>query len=372
MPRHPLSRVMIICLIIGGGAAFIKHQLFSPLSLKEPISFFIGKGQGGRKIINDLAAHDLLHFPVGHRFILRLLGWDDQFQSGVYWLRPTETIMDIYEKFRTGADQVLMAVTLPEGLTTPQIHLLIDAAFSEGPALHVPHPTPDSMPHSLPYPIKGPLEPDAQPERSQEIVEAPILYLLPETYHFSAHTPRQTILMHLKTAGEQILDLLWATRSPDCHLLTPSDAVILASIVEKETRLPHERARVARVFLNRLHKKMPLQADPTVAYGLHLETGRPLELPLRRVDLSHHSPYNTYVNKGLPPAPICHPGKEALQAVLHPAPGKELYFVADGTGGHTFSETYQAHAVHHQRWRKIQRQKLTSPLPHLSPQIKVE
>ena len=174
--------------------------------------------------------------------------------------------------------------------------------------------------------------------------------LLPETYAFERGTPMSAVISRMRAAMTRSLDTAWANRAPGLALRTPADAVILASIVEHEARLPQERPMIARVFLNRLASGMKLQADPTVSYGAQGGLGV-LVRPLDKQDLEQADLYNTYVVSGLPAGPICSPGLASLNAVLHPASGDALYFVADGTGGHVFSASLGQHQANVTRYR---------------------
>jgi UPF0755 protein len=184
--------------------------------------------------------------------------------------------------------------------------------------------------------------------------------LLPETYHYVFGDDRRALLERMAASMRKALDDLWPTRAADLPLTTPAEAVILASIVEKETALADERPRVAAVFLNRLRLGMRLQADPTAAYAAG-ESRAPLERPLTQADLQRASPYNTYQVDGLPPGPIANPGRAALAAVLSPARSDELYFVADGSGGHAFARTLDDHNRNVARWRSVQKRTAPSP-----------
>jgi UPF0755 protein len=157
----------------------------------------------------------------------------------------------------------------------------------------------------------------------------------------------------MSLAMDDEIDKLWPDRDPDLPFHSPDEAVILASMVEKETAVPSERSRIAAVFLNRLKKGMRLQSDPTVLYAI--EQASPLGRGLTRDDLDIDSPYNTYRVYGLPPGPIANPGKDSLYAVLHPAKTDELYFVANGSGGHTFAKTLKEHNANVRKWRRLRR-----------------
>jgi UPF0755 protein len=166
--------------------------------------------------------------------------------------------------------------------------------------------------------------------------------LLPETYKFPRGTSREQVIQRMQQAQKRILAEIWERRSPDLPFRTPEQLVTLASIVEKETGKPDERSRVAAVFLNRLKQKIKLQSDPTIIYGLVGGKGT-LGRPIKRSEITQPSPYNTYVIDGLPPGPISNPGRASLEATASPARTRDLYFVADGTGGHAFTETYDQH-----------------------------
>jgi len=178
--------------------------------------------------------------------------------------------------------------------------------------------------------------------------------LLPETYLFSRDDSRQAVLARMREAMQQTLAELWPKRREGLPLATPEEAVTLASIVEKETGVAAERPLVAGVFINRLKKKIPLQSDPTVIYGITLGKTE-LDRPLSRKDLKTATPYNTYTIQGLPPGPIANPGRDALQAVMAPTETDYIYFVADGSGGHAFAKTLEEHNRNVAKWRKFQK-----------------
>jgi UPF0755 protein len=179
--------------------------------------------------------------------------------------------------------------------------------------------------------------------------------LLPETYRFTRGTTREQMIRRMQQEQRRVLQEIWDRRSPDLPIKTPEQLVTLASIVEKETGKPEERTRVAAVFVNRLRQKMKLQSDPTIIYGLVGGKGS-LGRPIQRGEIEQPTPYNTYVIDGLPPGPIANPGRASLEAVANPARTKELFFVADGTGGHSFADTYDQHQKNVSRLRSIEQQ----------------
>jgi UPF0755 protein len=223
------------------------------------------------------------------------------------------TVLDVLGTGRP----VAHLLTIPEGLTAAQIARLLDAA----------------------EPLAGA---DSVPDEAG---------LLPQTYAFPRGTLRAAFLQRAAQALDRALDAGWAARAPDLPLGSPRDALILASLVERETAIADERPHVAAVFLNRLRLGMKLQSDPTVAYAATGGLGGPHSLS--RADLDDDNPYNTYRHAGLPPGPICAPGLAAIQAVLRPARSDDLYFVADGTGGHVFAQTLADHERNVARWRAL-------------------
>jgi UPF0755 protein len=179
--------------------------------------------------------------------------------------------------------------------------------------------------------------------------------LLPETYIFNRGMSRDALIERMEKDHAAVIDELWEKRAPNLPISTKEEAVILASIVEKETGVAHERPRVASVFVNRLRKGMKLQSDPTIIYGL--TKGVPLGRGIRQSELDKATPYNTYVINGLPPTPIANPGRDAIAAVLNPADTEDLFFVADGTGGHVFASTLAEHDRNVQNWRQVEKQR---------------
>jgi UPF0755 protein len=200
----------------------------------------------------------------------------------------------------------------------------------------------------------------AHPTLTGDVAETPAEgSLLPETYVFDRAMTRPALIKRMQDDHSRVLDELWAGRAANLPIATKQEAVILASIVEKETGVADERPRVAAVFVNRLRKGMKLQSDPTIIYGL--TKGVPLGRGIRQSELDKPTPYNTYAIVGLPPTPIANPGKASLAAVLNPAQTEDLFFVADGTGGHAFASTMAEHEKNVQKWREIERQAASPP-----------
>jgi UPF0755 protein len=190
--------------------------------------------------------------------------------------------------------------------------------------------------------------------------------LLPETYKVVRGTTRQQVLARMAAAHKRLVQETWERRAQDLPVKSMQDFITLASIVEKETGKADERTRVAAVFINRMNRRMRLQSDPTIIYGLAGGKGT-LGRSLTRDDVEKPTPYNTYVIDGLPPGPIANPGRASLEAVANPSRTKELYFVADGTGGHIFAATYDQHLRNVARWREYQKEQATAAAQSAPP-----
>jgi UPF0755 protein len=199
--------------------------------------------------------------------------------------------------------------------------------------------------------------------------------LLPDTYKFERGYTREQLIQRMQQAQRRVIQEAWDRRAADLPVKTPDQLVVLASIIEKETGKPDERTRVAAVFMNRLRQRMKLQSDPTIIYGLVGGKGT-LGHPITRGELEQPTPYNTYVIEGLPPGPIANPGRASIEAAANPSRTKELFFVADGTGGHAFAESYDQHQRNVARLRQIEQQAREAarssgqevPPPALAPQ----
>jgi UPF0755 protein len=296
-------------------AALLFFHLYTrPGPLRTETTVIVPKGASVMDIAQALRSAEVVPSPLSFSAAARVTS-ESPLQAGEYRFSPHISIRDVLRMLRTG-DTVSRHITVPEGMTSRQVVTLLND--TEGLAGEVVAP-----------PVEG--------------------ALLPATYDYALGDTRNELLQRMSAAMTSVLNELWEARSADLPLNSPREALILASIVEKETAVPEERPRVAAVFLNRLRLGMRLQADPTVAYAVYGGSG---QTPLRLSDLQYPSPYNTYVALGLPPGPIANPGRASLAAVLQPARSDDLYFVADGGGGHAFARTLEEHNRNVIRWRR--------------------
>ncbi len=272
-----------------------------------------------RTVASELASRGLLDHP---NYLVWLARWhklSHRIQAGEYAIAPGITPKQFLDRLVSGR-VVQHTLTLLEGWTFRQ---MMNAIRNHEALVH-------TLGDATPTQIMARLgRPDEHPEGR----------FFAETYHFPWHTSDLAFLKRAYRAMQRHLDAEWAQRSPGLPFKSPYEALILASIVEKETALTDEQPAIAGVFVRRLQRNMRLQADPTVIYGL----GEAFDGNIRRRDLKRDTPYNTYLHRGLPPTPIAMPGLASIRAVLHPADGKCLYFVARGDGSHVFSETLKAH-----------------------------
>ncbi len=314
-------------LLIGAVGAMMAavwgaHRLREPGPLTADKVVFIQKGNTD-DIVDRLAEQGVVDSPFAIRvalFTKMLKGEKESLKSGEYLFRQQASIDEVLGTLVAGK-QILHAITIPEGLTSQQImQRLQDSDVLVGDMRDVPK--------------EG--------------------AILPETYKVSRGTARSDLLNKMRQDQRRVIEQIWARRAPDLPLRSPYEMVTLASIVEKETGKADERSRVAGVFINRLRKRMRLQSDPTIVYGLVGGQGT-LGHSISRSELDKPTPYNTYTIDGLPPGPIDNPGRAALEAVANPSRTGDLYFVADGTGGHAFAETVDQHVRNVQRWRQIER-----------------
>jgi len=315
--------VLLIVLALGAIAlVYIQFQRFSdtPVSLpRDPYIVTVSAGMSLGQLANRLHEQGIIDYP---RFFIQLgrrLKAARHLKVGEYTLTRDMTPRTLLELMTEG--RVLQyGLTLIEGHTFAEMIARIDA-----------HP-------SLQHTLSGQVV-DEVMEKLGHPGEHPEGRFLADTYHFPRNTTDLEFLQRAWSAMEKYLHEAWEGRDKDLPLATPYEALILASIVEKETGLAGERAQIAGVFIRRLQKGMKLQTDPTVIYGM----GESFDGNIRRADLARDTPYNTYTRSGLPPTPIAMPGRAAIDAVLHPADGDSLYFVAKGGGSHHFSSTLAEH-----------------------------
>ncbi|MET1045884.1 MAG: endolytic transglycosylase MltG, partial [Hyphomicrobium sp.] len=312
-------------LLIGGTSFIIFHQFENPGPLDAQRTVIIPKGEGRIAIAERLEREGVITnrwtFVGGYLLQGWLGGRKSELKAGEYQIKEHASMREVIDTLAEGKS-VLYKATLPEGLTSEQIVERLKA----------------------------------EPNLSGEITSIPPEgSLLPDTYYFSKGASRNEILDRMRADMEKSLAALWEQRDPDVPVRSIDELVTFASIVEKETGRADERDRVAAVFYNRLRKGMRLQSDPTIIYGIVGGQG-PLGRGITKTDIETKSPYNTYQINGLPPGPICNPGKSALLAALHPAKTADLYFVADGTGGHAFSETLKEHNSAVQKWRQVEKE----------------
>ena len=315
----------VVCLIaaaalVAGGVVVWGFSTFAnPGALATDTRVLIVRGAGLRAIAATLSAKGV----IGNRLLFiamtRWQGHHGDLKAGEYKFAPLVSQAAVLATIRAGR-VVIRNLTIPEGLTSVQIgEILTKAEGLSGTAA-----TP--------------------PEGS----------LLPETYDYKWGDTRAGLIRRMAAAQQTALKALWPARQSGIPLAGPKEALILASIVEKETGAVSEQARVAAVFHNRLRRGMRLQSDPTIVYAL---TGGKVLLgrKLGRADLAINHPYNTYRIKGLPPGPIANPGIAAIAAVLNPVKSAELYFVANGKGGHAFARTLKEHNRNVAKWRRLRR-----------------
>ena len=316
-------------LTVIGGALFFGHELLvaqGPLETSKRI--VIPRGAGPATMAKVLHQEGAIAHPLLFRVALMIDPEPKPIKAGEYEVPAHSSMLGLVELLQSGK-LVQRRLTIPEGMTTAEALDLVRKA--------------DALAGDITVDVK---EGD----------------LLPETYFYSRDDTRDGLLLRMKEAMEKTLDEAWRKRTPGLPLANRREALILASIVEKETGVPTERGKVAAVFLNRLRLKMKLESDPTTIYGLTGGKGN-FNRELTRADLQSNSPYNTYVAAGLPPGPICNPGRASLLAVTNPARDRSLYFVADGQGGHVFSRTVAEHNRNVERWKEIQRERQEQATP---------
>jgi UPF0755 protein len=283
--------------------------------------FVVPKGAGLSQIANDLESEGLIKNAFIFKLVTKLRGNESKFKAGEFGFEQNATMAMIYDGLANGR-AILYPFTAPEGITSGQTVRALDAIetlVDDDPAV----------------PAEG--------------------TLLPETYLTPRGMTQSALLRQMAAAQTALIDELWDGRAADLPFDTKAEAIILASVVEKETGIGMERDMVAGVFVNRLRRGMKLQSDPTIIYGI--TQGEPIGRRIYQSEIDRVTDWNTYQIPALPRTPICNPGADAIRAVLNPAETDALFFVADGTGGHAFAETLRQHDRNVAKWRQIQRER---------------
>jgi UPF0755 protein len=316
--------------MVAFAAALVEERKAGPLT--EDKVLLIEREDDGGPIAGQLERGRVIDSGPLFSAMTLIDGNHGALKRGEYAFKAGINMREVEQELLSGK-VLLHSITLPEGLTSEQIvERLRDNDVLVGEVKELPR------------------------EGS----------LLPETYKFARGETRQALLTVMAKAQQKAVDEIWKKRAPDLPIKSPGELVTLASIVEKETGKVEERPRVAGVFVNRLLKHMKLQSDPTIVYGLVFGKGT-LGHSITKAELDQATPYNTYNIEGLPPGPICNPGKAALEAVANPAHSKELYFVADGSGGHAFAETLDQHLKNVAHWRQIEKDAKDKLAPETAP-----
>ncbi|OJU33260.1 MAG: hypothetical protein BGN99_16825 [Alphaproteobacteria bacterium 65-37] len=325
-----------------GGALYLGHTILTAAGpLEKTKNVVIPRGAGPATMSKLLQEEGVISHPRLFRVALMIDPSPKPIKAGEYEV-PAHTSMQALVELLQSGKVVQRRLTVPEGMTTAEVLDLLRKTEA----------------------LTG--------EITIDVKEGD---LLPETYFYSRDDTRDGLLMRMKEAMEKTLDEAWKKRTAGLPLANKRDALILASMIEKETAVPAERTRIAAVFINRLRRRMKLDSDPTTIYGLTL--GKvPFNRELTRADLTSNTPYNTYVIMGLPRGPICNPGRASIVAATNPVRDRAIYFVADGQGGHAFALTLYEHQRNVERWRQIQRERAeaqgqTPPAPGPAPMVPI-
>lgn len=317
-----LMSLTVLAVIVGAGLVWYgKREFEKPGPLAADATFQVKANSGLTAISSDLEAVGLVSDARVFELGVRANGKDGKLKAGEYAIKAGASMRQIMDVLASGKS-IMYSITVPEGWTVTQAL----ARIAADPVLAGDMPPPP-------------------PEGS----------LVADTILFARGMTRAGIVEKMTSDQKKLVEKIWAARKPDLPVKTVEEFVTLASIVEKETGIAAERPRVASVFVNRLRKGMKLQSDPTIIYGLFGGAGKPADRPIYQSDIAKETPYNTYVIPGLPPTPIANPGKAALEAVANPAETDDLYFVADGSGGHAFASTLEEHNANVEKWRALEK-----------------
>lgn len=301
------------------GYSVLKYRFIKDSKLESAKIVTVPNGAGLSRVAKNLSDDGVIASERLFKIFVKLDGGEGALKAGEFEIPAFASMQDVYEVLKDGK-AILYPITVAEGLTSAQVLRLVAAKET----------------------LSGDL-PKSVPEGS----------LLPETYMVPKTMTKRQVIAKMQAAHTEIIDQYWPNRADDLPIKTKREAIILASIVEKETGQTSERKRVAAVFVNRLRRGMRLESDPTIIYGI--TGGEKLGRGLRRSEIDRKTDWNTYQISGLPKTPICNPGAAAIEAVLNPATSKEIFFVADGTGGHVFAENLKQHNKNVRNWRKIEK-----------------
>ncbi|WP_246731798.1 endolytic transglycosylase MltG [Methylocapsa sp. S129] len=327
-----MSFILIVAVLAMGGFGFAMIQARKPGPLAADKVVVITRDDDGGSIPDQLERAGVIDSPLWFNLTLLLDGSRGKLKRGEYLFKEHVSLREAEEALISGK-VLLHKVTVPEGLTSEQVvQRLRDNDVFVGDIKEIPR------------------------EGS----------ILPETYEFQRGVTRASVLAKMENDQAKLVDEIWKKRAPDLPIKSPGELVTLASIVEKETGKADERPHVAGVFINRLQKRMKLESDPTIVYGLVGGKGT-LGHPISKSELQQATPYNTYIIEGLPPGPIANPGKAAMEAVANPSHTSDLFFVADGTGGHAFADTLDQHQKNVARWRQIEKDAKDRLAPDAAP-----
>lgn len=315
-----LGLLIVSLVLLAGAGLMIVPSFLGQATIEEETPFVVASGSSLTAVASALEEDGLISSADGFLLSARIFGSDAPIQAGEFLLTPGMDQADVLAAFQNG-EVILRRVTIPEGM--PSV-LVWERLMAE-----------DLLTGEIEVPAEG--------------------SVLPDTYTFERGQSRASLVAQMQSAMARYLDEAWQARGETIAVSTPEEALVLASIVEKETGTPEERGTIAGLYSNRLRTGMRLQADPTIIYPI--TQGKPLGRRIRRSEINAVNGYNTYAIDGLPEGPITNPGRESIAAVLNPEAHDYLFMVADGTGGHEFNATNAGHDAARERWYEIRRQR---------------
>jgi UPF0755 protein len=310
--------------LLAGVFYYGKVQFEKPGPLKQTMNYTVRSGASMTQVANGLDRRNIISDAEVFKWGLRAYGNEEALKAGEFEIPRGASMKKVMETLVSGR-AILHPLTIVEGNTV----------FQAAQKIANDEILVGDMPEELP----------------------PEGMMIADTQRFQRGMTRSEIIARMQAQQETLVEQIWAKRAPDLPIADMNEFVTMASIVEKETGVAEERPRVAAVFINRLRKGMRLQSDPTILYGIFGGQGRPEDRPIYKSDIEKPTPYNTYTIDGIPPGPIAIPGRAALEAVANPAQTDDLYFVADGTGGHVFATTLEQHNKNVAKWREIEKKR---------------